>query len=78
MAVSPSADSATEKPCSELPTGRVPTSFGPCCVNCASASSGETSNAAKPAAAAPKKIGHLRAEWLGIDANMVSPGKVLK
>jgi hypothetical protein len=37
MAVLPSADSATEMPCSAFPTAAVPTSFGPCCENCASA-----------------------------------------
>ena len=32
IAVLPSADSATEKPCSATPTAPVPTSFGPCWV----------------------------------------------
>src|SRR6266545_1474209 len=33
MAVLPSADSATEKPCVALPTAPLPTSFCPCCVH---------------------------------------------
>jgi len=46
-AVLPSADSATETPCSAFPAARVPTSFGPCCVNCASASCDEKRRLAK-------------------------------
>src|ERR1700691_4045020 len=34
MAVLPSADSATERPWSAAPTAPLPTSFGPCWVNC--------------------------------------------
>jgi hypothetical protein len=72
LAVLPSADSATEKPWSAFPTAPVPTSFGPCCVNCASASSGKTSSAEKHTSAATK-IGHLRENSDAIDANMTSP-----
>src|SRR5580704_9999329 len=41
--VLPSADNATEKPCCAAPTAPLPTSFGPCCANCASAARGERS-----------------------------------
>src|SRR3974377_2159965 len=45
MAVLPSPDPATEKPCStKVPTPAVPPSFGPCCANCASASCDEKSS----------------------------------
>jgi hypothetical protein len=47
MAVLPSEDSATETPCKAAPTAPAPTSFGPCCVNCASASCDEKSSAAE-------------------------------
>jgi hypothetical protein len=47
MAVLPSADNATEVPCSACPTTSLPTSFGPCCVNCASANCDERSRATK-------------------------------
>jgi hypothetical protein len=45
MAVLPSADSATEPPA--FPTAPVPSSSGPCCVNCASAICDEKSRAAE-------------------------------
>src|SRR5271169_7188094 len=47
MAVLPSADTATERPWLASPTAPVPTSFGPCCVNCASASCDEKSRVAE-------------------------------
>src|ERR1700750_2138218 len=47
MAVLPLADSATEAPCSAFPTAPVPTSFGPCCENCACAGCDEKSSVAK-------------------------------
>src|SRR5215467_4070300 len=72
MAVLPSADSATEWPCSAKgPTTSLPTSFDPCCANCASASSGETSNAEKHMTAATK-VGNLCDKSDEIDANMTS------
>src|SRR5450759_1358304 len=37
MAVLPSAERDTERPCSAFPTALEPTSFGPCCENCATA-----------------------------------------
>ena len=37
MAVLPSAESATDQPCSASPTAKVPASFDPSCENCASA-----------------------------------------
>src|SRR5271167_1085669 len=55
MAVLPSADSAIEVPWSALPSPPVPTSFGPCCVNCASASCDEKSSAAT-ARTAPNNV----------------------
>jgi hypothetical protein len=45
MAVLPSADSATEKPCSAAPSALVPTNFGPSCENCAIANCDEKSRA---------------------------------
>ena len=53
MAVLPSADSATDQPCSASPTTAVPTSFDPCCENCASASCDEKSSVAEIRANAP-------------------------
>src|SRR5262249_25211179 len=59
------------------PTTSLPTSFDPCCANCASASSGETSNAEKHMTAATK-VGNLCDKSDEIDANMTSPQIVPK
>jgi hypothetical protein len=61
MAVLPSADSATEAPWREVPAAPVPTSFGPCCTNCASASCDDKSRAAKIRTVALIEIGQIRA-----------------
>src|SRR5262245_7317435 len=52
MAVLPSADSATERPWLAVPTDPLPTSFGPCCANCAGAGPVESSSAAQMASVA--------------------------
>src|SRR5262249_12381121 len=49
ITVLPSADSATDRPCCAFPTAPVPTSFGPCCLNPASAASGQSSAAERTA-----------------------------
>ncbi len=74
MAVLPSAESATDDPCSAPPfalaTAPVPTSFGPCCVNCASASCDEKSSAAKIRRTdAPPKFGQA----CPVPTRMISP-----
>jgi hypothetical protein len=56
MAVLPSPDSATDQPSLAEPTAPVPTSFGPCCVNCANASCDEKSSAAEIRTAAPYSL----------------------
>src|SRR5450759_1713700 len=62
MAVLPSADSATDQPWSALPTAPVPTSFGPCCENCASASCDEKSSVAEIRTDAPNNLDNLTDE----------------
>src|SRR5580704_13525275 len=57
VAVLPSADNATEKPCWAAPTAPVPTSFGPCCVNCASAISDEKNSVAENRTDARNSLG---------------------
>src|SRR5277367_1317598 len=47
MAVLPSPDNATDQPCRANPAAPVPTSLGPCCVNCAGASCDEKRRPAK-------------------------------
>src|SRR5271169_1893573 len=47
MAVLPSPDNATDQPWPANPAAPVPTSLGPCCVNCAGASCGEKRRPAK-------------------------------
>src|ERR1700678_531497 len=56
MAVFPSADSATDRPWLAFPTAPLPTSFGPCWVNCASATWEEESSVAKISTDAPNNL----------------------
>ena len=60
--VSLEAANATETPCTTPPTASLPTSFGPCCVNCANDSCDETSRTAKARIDVPKTLDDLKCE----------------